>query len=183
MKKSAFFMFALCFLLLTACSAGEKNRESESEAYKLFLQNCYKNETENVSYFIKDLDGNGVDELITIQNSNIKITVYTFDGEVKELGNRIFYTGTTRLLRSDNEKYPGIIYFFVSGGADHYGYITIKNGGYSEEELWTDNYSAYPELTDERITKISENKELIAESKSVYEKDKDIECLPISAVS
>ena len=36
MKKSAFFMFVLCFLLLTARSAEEENRESE--AYKLFCK-------------------------------------------------------------------------------------------------------------------------------------------------
>ena len=39
-------------------------------------------------------------------------------------------------------EYPGIFYFTVGGGANHYGYMSIKNQKLSFEDLWEENYAS-----------------------------------------
>ncbi len=178
MKRLAIFMTAV--MLLTLCSCKNK-RETDNDSsdtdtqsgYTQFMEELGKDGTKNEGeeFCFKDLDGNGAEELIAM-NAGVEITV--FDSQLREIGNHNFSTGTLRLLSTDNPEYHGIIYFFADGGKDHYGYITVKDGALVLQELWTDNYSAYELAGGERITEISSDKQLIAESKKAYEQNKDI---------
>lgn len=107
----------------------------------------------------------------------MNITVYTIDDTVVEVGDHNLVTGTTRLLFSDNPSYPGIFSLFVSGGLEHYGYITIKDKNLIYEELWNEDYSGVSNelgLERERIEEISGNKQLIEESRKAYEENKNL---------
>ena len=160
----------LCLLTLSACNQINIDSNKEAKvAYSAFL----KEETDHEkSVCFKDLDNDGIDELLL--KKEMELTVYTFDGKVTEIGSRDFASGTTRFLSSDQPKYPGMFYCYVGGGKDHYGYMTIKNGSLSFEELWTENYANYPAGSPERITEISSDKKLIEASKTAYEKENDL---------
>ena len=170
MKRFLAVAVIFSLLILSACSQTNTDSEKEAKiAYSAFL----KEETDHEkSFCFKDLDQNGIDELLLQKET--KLTVYTFDGEVTEIGTQDFATATTRFLFSDQAEYPGMFYCYVGGGKDHYGYMTIKNGALSFEELWTENYAEYPAGSPERITALSSDKKLIEASKTAYEKENDL---------
>ncbi len=167
-----FLAVAVIFSLLTLSACSQVNIDSEKEAkiaYSAFL----KEETDHEkSFCFKDLDNDGIDELLL--KKEMELTVYTFDGKVKEIGSHDFASATTRFLSSDQAEYPGMFYCYVGGGKDHYGYMTIEDGALSFEELWTENYADYPVGSPERITEISTDKKLIEASKTAYEKENDL---------
>lgn len=173
MKKiiSLFTAIILFLTLFSGCNRQEeKNQEAKNE-YMSFLKKQYQ---DNDIYFtLKDIDGNGIDELITSKNGTLK--VYTFNDEVTEIGEWEFATGTLRLLSSNNSSYPGIIYFYVGWGENIYGYMTVKDNTLSLKKLWIDHYSTESIDSPNRITKISEDQRLIEESKISYNENKDIE--------
>jgi len=124
-----------------------------------------------VKFYYKDMDDDGVPELIVDQWPSI--TVYTFDGDtVVEVGEDRYSTGTMRFLYSNNPSYPGIFGFHLGGGLERYSYMTIKNKQLIYEELWNEDYSGWRE---NRIEELSDDKEIIRESKRVYEENNDIE--------
>jgi len=125
----------------------------------------------SLGFLNKDIDGDGVPELIVFQNGTV-MTVYTFDGTVKEVGVLQFVTGTERFFHSNNPSYPGIFEFHLGGGLERYGYITIKDNQLIHEELWNEDYSGWRE---NRIEELSDDKALIRESKIVYVENNDIE--------
>lgn len=68
-------------------------------------------------YTIKDLDTNGMPELI-IQKGT-ELTVYSYGQGIKLLDSYDFVTATTVLLVLDQPSYPGIFYFWAGGGVEH----------------------------------------------------------------
>ena len=100
--------------------------------------------------------------------------MYTYEKSVKLIGEQDFLTGTVRFFSSDNINYPGIFYYTVGGGVDHYGYMTIKDKKLSFENLWEENYATEPQDSINRIKELSLNKDLISESKKLYNKNADI---------
>ncbi len=145
--------------------------ESEiSTAYNQLMTNLYS-QTPDFYYAIKDIDGNGVKELII--KVNTAITVYTYEYGIKQLDSYDFVTGTARMFESENPKYPGIFAFTVGGGCDHYSYMTLNNGYLTKTELCEYWYSADEPYWND----ISDNKEMIAEAKSLYNENRDIEFL------
>ena len=123
-----------------------------------------------IGFYYKDMDGDGVPELIVDQWPSI--TVYTFGGTVTEIGEYRYSTGTARFLGSNNPSYPGIFYFNLGGGLEYYSYITIKDNQLIREDLWNEDYSGWRE---NRIEELSDDKALIRESKRVYDENNDIE--------
>lgn len=199
-------IFILSILQLTGCGT-EKNTyteatsmesesknayteatKMESESKNVEWQKCYitflkdvlknKDKEDVIEFAIRDLDNNGISEIIIAQNG-VDITVYTFDSndfKIYETGN-CNYGGTTRLFFSNDSSYPGIFYFHVGGGLEHHGYMTIKENSLIKEELWNYDYSGVSEEIGEKRDKtleISSDKQLIDESKEVYSQNQDL---------
>lgn len=144
--------------------------ENESQIISDYnnLMNSFYNQNPDFYYAVKDIDGNGVKELIIL--SNTTITVYTNENGVKQLDSYDFVTGTVRMFSSQNSKYPGIFYFTVGGGCDHYGYLTLNGDNIVTTPLCEYYYSAdEPYWVD-----INDDKEMIAEAKALYKENKDI---------
>jgi len=128
-------------------------------------------------YFVlKDLDNDGTSELVIMTNW-MNVAVYTYSDGLMKIGSRNFASGTTRLFFSDNPAYPGIFFFFVGGGLEHYGYISIKDNQFIYEDLWNEDYSGFFVERDgrNRIEELSNDKELIEESRIVYRENNDID--------
>ncbi len=138
------------------------------EIYKKFLSNIADNK--ELYYFVRDIDGNGVDDLIVHENTTI--TVYTLEDAVVKVGENDFATGTVRFLYSDNPHCPGIFYLTVGGGANHYGYLTTDGTKLLVEKLWDDHYGGLNDA--DRVEEFSSNTQLISESKLAYEENRDI---------
>ena len=134
-------------------------------------------ENREVYYLLRDMDGDGVQELLLKEDT--KLSVYTLTESVTLVGEQEFATGTLRLLYSDKTDYPGIFTFTVGGGANHYGYMTLKDGKISQEKLWDDFFS----LADNdpgRVKTYSKDEAIIAESKTLYAKNKDLQFLGLT---
>ncbi len=148
----------------------EISNENESQILSDYnnLMNNFYNQNPDFYYAVKDIDGNSVKELIIL--SNTTITVYTHEQDVKQLDSYDFVTGTVRMFSSDDKKYPGIFYFTVGGGCDHYSYLTLSGDNIVTTKLCEYYYSAdEPYWVD-----ISDDKEMIAEAKALYNANKDI---------
>ena len=160
----------------------EKNNEIWRDKYADFLMERQNDSKEPQSFFVKDINNNGVPELIITVHGTC-LQVYSFDtGELVKIGEKEFYTGTIRYLISEDEQYPGIFCFFVSGGLEHYYYLEI-NDDLKIEELWNYDYSGASKALGEKrkkVKNISDDKLLIKESKKVVKNDKDIPFLNIS---
>ena len=164
--------------MLTSCIQPEGTLSDNSFSnhkkitpYENFL-NDLKNKQDDSYYYIKDIDGNNIDDLLVLENT--KLSVYTYENSIKLIGEQDFLTGTVRFFSSDNINYPGIFYYTVSGGVDHYGYMTIKDKKLSFENLWEENYATEPQDSINRIKELSSNKDLISESKALFDKNLDI---------
>ncbi len=179
MKKiTILFMSLYLIFMLTACRQSEGTFSDNSlsnhkkiTSYEKFL-NELKNKQDDLYYYIKDIDGNNIDDLLVLENT--KLSVYTYENSIKLIGEQDFLTGTVRFFSSDNINYPGIFYYTVGGGVDHYGYMTIKDKKLSFENLWEENYATEPQDSINRIKELSSNKDLISESKTLFDKNLDI---------
>ena len=165
--------------------------QNSDVAYKAFLKDLYDTSSEkeraDTSYYIRDLDNNGVDELIikTPGEYGISIAIYRFQNHVTKIDSFDTITGTSRFFLSDNPVYPGIFTFHVGGGLERYNYITLKDNALSFEKLWDDDFSGITQLLQEDRPKIVEyitDKQMIAESKKLYQENKDIVFLPLESV-
>lgn len=126
-------------------------------------------------YSVRDLDANGIPELIIKKGT--ELTIYSYMQGVKLIDSYDFLTGTTVLLVSDHPSYPGILYFCVGGGLEHYGYLSFVEQWIHTEELWNEDFTG---ITEElgydrgRILEISKDPVLIEESKQAYQEKKEL---------
>jgi len=178
MKKITILFTSLCLIFtLTACKQSDITPSDNTSnpqniySYENFL-NDLKNKQDDLYYYIKDIDGNNIDDLLVLENT--KLSVYTYEKSVELIGEQDFLTGTVRFFGSDNINYPGVFYYTVSGGVDHYGYMTIKDKKLSFENLWEENYATEPQDSVKHIKELSSNKALISESKTLFDKNLDI---------
>jgi len=176
--KKITVLFLLLIFMLTACKQSDRIPSDNSipnskniSSYENLLNDLKNNQTD-LYYYIKDIDGNNIDDLLVRENT--KLSVYTYDNSIELIGEQDFLTGTIRFFSSDNINYPGIFYYTVGGGVDHYGYMTIKDKKLSFENLWEENYATEPQGSINRIKELSCNKDLISESKKLYNKNADI---------
>ena len=163
--------------------ASEKTTDAES-AYTAFLKDFYQqNPSQNTNlYGMRDLDGDGVPELVLLL-AGTEVKVYAFNGTVTEIGGHDFMTGTLRLLYTDHPSYPGILYFTAGGGAEHYGYITVRDHVLVNEKLWD---KTLPDSEDQRaggIVEYASDKDLIEESKTAYQENRDMEFIPLESLA
>ena len=179
MKKITILFISLCLIfMLTACRQSEGTFSDNSfsnhkkiTSYENFL-NELKNKQDDLYYYIKDIDGNNIDDLLVLENT--KLSVYTYENSIELIGEQDFLTGTVRFFSSDNINYPGIFYFTVGGGINHYGYMTIKDKNLSFENLWEENFATESQNSVNYIKELSSNKDLIYESKALFDKNLDI---------
>lgn len=143
----------------------------EGRAYTEYV----KNFPDASGYTVKDLDNDGISELII--KKALTLTVYGYNGEIFEIGSNDFATGSLRLLYS--KKYPGIISFTVGGGANHYRYVTVRDGELVIEDIWNDYYAYDGVVITVNTEEFTDDKTLIKESKLAYENYQDISFLPI----
>lgn len=123
-------------------------------------------------YFYKDIDGNGITELC-ITREGCEFTIYTFvSNNLILVGTTDYCTGTLRIFSSDNPNYPGIFAFTCGNSAEHYWYLTIKEGELNNEYIWQDCYLDTPNEREE--ISFTLDKEIIKESKNLYNRNKDI---------
>ena len=154
--------------------------------YRAFLRELYKNEHSDdiLEFSYRDLNDNEVPELI-VRRGGVDITVYSYGNTLTEIGNYDFKTGTTKLFFSKNPLYPGMFCFFVGGGLEHYGYVTIKDNELIVEELWNEDYSGISSelgIIRNRIEELSTDKQLIEESRIAYVNNNEIEWTPLEVV-
>lgn len=142
------------------------------------LMNDFYNNTPDFYYAYKDVNGDGTYELLIMENTTLFI--YTYNGGVKQLDNYDFVTGTFRLFASENQEYPGIFVFTVGGGCDHYNYLAL----YDEGNIGITKLCEYYYSADEPYwNNISNDKEMIAEAKALYNENKDIKFLKFEPTS
>lgn len=149
-------------------------------AYQNLLDELYGQKRSGRYYTVKDLDANGVPELIIKKGT--ELTVYSYEQGIKRFGSYDFLTGTTVLLVSDQPSYPGIFYFWVGGGLEHYGYLSLVGQQIHTEELWNEDFSGITkELGEDRgtILEISKDADLIRESKRAYQRKSELPCKKI----
>ncbi len=195
MKKNIilFWTIGLFVILMCGCNMTQKeesNKENKGliewrNAYTIFLEDLSKsNPNQTYECVIKDLDSDCIPELII--KEQLKLVVYGFDKKVEKVGNYDFSTGTTRFFDSENKNYPGIFYFYVSAGLNHYGYINIQDKELNVQELWNEDYSGISKemgIDREVIEKISDDDKLIEESKDLYNNNFDLEFTDISNIN
>ena len=192
MKKK--MRIVLLMLLAIPMLFGCQNKQSQSsdttsadanvqEAYRIFLLELYEQDpTKNTNTFlIRDLDGNGVEELI-YRHQALEVTFYTYDNGIKKIDYHDFQTGTTRLFVSDNPAYPGFFEFHIGGGLEYYNYITIEKAALNFKKLWDDDFSDSYEGRD-KIVEYTTDKQMIAESKKLYQENKDVEFIPLESIA
>lgn len=160
----------------------EENVETWQDKYADVLEEKQNDSTEPQSFFVKDINNNGVPELIICAHGTC-LQIYSFDtGELINIGEHEFYTGTIRYLLSEDEQYPGIFCYFVGGGLEHYYYLEF-NDNLEIKELWNKDFTDISKSLGKKrkkIENISEDKLLIKESKKVVKKNNDISFLKIS---
>ena len=167
MKRRILYLFPVICLIFLLAGCGEK---SVTESYTEYLKN-FADSSSEVYYLIRDIDNDGTPDLILPDNTSLKI--YTYTDSVKEVGSYDFITGTVQYLYSDNKDFPGIFYTTTGGGYNHYGYITVKDGKVTTEDLWKEDFSGISGKKN-KIEDLSENKALVDESKSVSQKEQKI---------
>jgi len=179
MKKLLVYFSVLAIFLISGCGKTESTLKEEGKVdYTTFLSGLYDNKSssEELYFSIRDLDNNGIPELV-IERNGVNITVYTYNDTVVEVGNHDFASGTTRLFFTDNPSYPGIFFYFAGGGLDHYGYLTIKDNKLMYKELWNEDYSGISKelgISREKIEEFSADKQIINESRKVYKENNDL---------
>lgn len=150
------------------------SQEEWKSAYEAQLDELYKQKDAKY-YAVRDLDANGVPELI-IQKYP-KIIIYTYEQEMQQIYEGDFVSGTCMFLVSDHASCPGIFHFWVGGGMEHYGYLSMTDSTVHDEELWNEDYSGISKKLGEdreRILEISGDAVLIQESKKAYEERKEL---------
>ena len=142
----------------------ESEPEAWQEAYTTFLKDfSAKSNYDNHEFSLRDLDNNGIPELIIIQTHPAEelLTVYSYDRNVREIGDysnvKIAMAG---LRISNNPMFPGLFTVWWGGGVEHYGYLTVKEGVLTYEDVWRNDHTLETPFQEE----ISNNKQLIKES-------------------
>lgn len=126
-------------------------------------------------YYPKNPETVKVDLSLKLVLDNTKLYVYTYEKSAKLMGEKDFLTGTVRFFVSDNAEYSGVFYFTVGGGANHYGYMSIKNQKLSFKDLWEENYASEATGNTGNIKALTTDNGLIEESKRLYKNNSDID--------
>lgn len=134
------------------------------EAYTDFLD---KIEKEDTTFSLKDLDKDGTPELLVIGTyKNIGVlTAYAYNNSVVKLGDyHDAKIGVAALRVSEKAEFPGLFTMTWGGGIENYGYLSVRDGKLTFENLWvTDRTGSSPVNVE-----VSANKELVKESMDAF---------------
>lgn len=156
------------------------------EAYKSLLDHLYrkKRSAKNkyfLNFLLRDLDGDSIPELIIKKNTKFIFYAYV-DKSVVEIGKTDEFGGTGHYFYSNSPSYPGIFYFYVGGGYEHYGYIHVENNHMIDQELWNEDFTGISKVLGkdrERIEEISSDKQIIEESKIVSAEKQELDFIKV----
>lgn len=160
---------------------GEQSIGKWNDAYIDFLMKMQNDSSEPQAFLVKDVNNNGVPELILCTHGTC-LQVYAFEeGKLIEGGRHEFSTGTIRYFISEKEQYPGIFCYYVGGGFEHYCYLSFDEE-LKIEKLWNKDFTGISEKLEGRkkIENLSDDKSLIEESKKVVEDGNEISFLKIT---
>lgn len=172
LTASVISMLAGCNKSNSKANSSQSNISPNTSMYNGILDDLKSNLSDSY-YFIKDIDGDNSPDLLVLNNT--KLSVYSYEKSARLIGEQDFLTGTVRFFSSDSSEYPGIFYFTVGGGANHYGYMSIKNQKLFFEDLWEENYASESTDNTENIKALSTDKKLIEESKRLYKNNSDMD--------
>ena len=158
----------------------EREANELEEAYKSFLDNLYRKKNSSkgnyfLSFLLRDMDSDSIPDLIIKKNT--KFIIYTYTDKVVKVGKTGEFGGTGRYFYSNKSLYPGIFCFWVGGGYEHYGYIYIENNHVIFQELWNEDFTGISKILGknrEKIEEISSDKQIIDESKIVYDENQEL---------
>ena len=150
-------------------------KDGWKDAYAAVIRNIPSPTDDDVIcvFACRDLDGNGVPELLLIQHNdagfNAIMWVYSYDdGNVSKIGDysnpKESFLGGFRF--SDNPMFPGLFDCWWGGGVEYYGYFTIKDRKLESEYLWCDDHSEMSGTLSKK--EFSNNRQLIDESINIY---------------
>ncbi|MCL2053795.1 MAG: hypothetical protein FWG90_05050 [Oscillospiraceae bacterium] len=146
--------------------------ETWLEVYAAHIRNSVYEENFTSYFSLRDLDNDGVPELIIHQVSELYalLTIYSYDGNVHKIGD---YSdpkaGVAGLRISNNTLYSGLFTMWWGGGVEHYGYLTVEEKKLLYKYLWYDNHNA----ESPHLKEISDDKQLISESIEAFALDYD----------
>lgn len=181
MKKNRVFIFWGTLVILLICilnkktyENGESIKQTENtymKAYEAYLRSFPElNDYKYSSVALRDLDKNGVSELIIVQVDEVDgiLKVYSYDNSVYKIGE---YSdskiGISAIRISENPKFPGLFNQWWGGGVEHYGYLEVREKRLIYEDLW------YIERTEPSPyqSNVSNNEALIRESMNIFSDD------------
>lgn len=180
MKKRLFIFLGILVTLLICILNKEIQENGRSVnktgntymgAYEAYLKSYPEfNDYKYSSVALRDLDKNGVPELIVVQVNEVDgiLKVYSYDSSVYKIGE---YSdpkiGISAICISENPKFPGLFNQWWGGGVEHYGYLEVREKRLIYEDLW------YIDRTGESPyqSEVSNNEELISESMNIFSDD------------
>lgn len=156
------FILLLCLIFISGCQEENANEEELTpldevkeisiapwiNAYERELESfvaTHGNATENIAYYIADIDKNGIPELIIRVGNDETSTiadVYTYDDSLKNIGN---FSMNNSLLFASNNKY--IIRQAIINNHEYIYNISIEDGEISENLEEDTDYSGQEEFT------------------------------------
>jgi hypothetical protein len=145
------------------------NTESYKTWQEAYTDSLDKIEKEDTTFSLKDLDKDGTPELILIKTDGIVskgvLTAYTFRNSVVKLGDyHDAKIGVAALRVSEKAEFPGLFTMTWGGGIENYGYLSVRDGKLTFENLWvTDRTGSSPVNVE-----VSANKELVKESMDAF---------------
>lgn len=181
MKKNRVFIFWGTLVILLICilnkktyENGESIKQTENtymKAYEAYLRSFPElNDYKYSSVALRDLDKNGVSELIIVQVDEVDgiLKVYSYDNSVYKIGE---YSdskiGISAIRVSENPKFPGLFNQWWGGGVEHYGYLEVREKRLIYEDLWyIDRTEPSPYQSN-----VSNNEALIRESMNIFSDD------------
>lgn len=184
MKKIRLLIFGGTLVILLTCILNKKTFENgESieqtvntymKAYESYLRSFPElHDYEYSGVALRDLDKNGVPELIIVQVDEADgiLKVYSYDNRVYKIGE---YSdpkiGISGIRISENPEFPGLFNQWWGGGVEHYGYLEVREKQLIYEELWyMDRTGAAPYQN-----QVSNKQALIHESMNLFSDDDDM---------
>lgn len=175
MKKRVAVLMVLLSVIMTmfAFPVAAVEQSAWSEAYREFvLDEGFRSSDENyydaydyayVQFAMFDLSRDGVPELISCSGTGKEKHIYMYDnGRIRHLGNLIYERPCRYLLDSG---YTGLFNFGGDTGMYSCDYITMENGAYREEPV----YSVFYRLNEAERNQTTSDKELCDTAVSVCE--------------
>ncbi len=177
MKKIRLLIFGGTLVILLICILNKKFENGESieqteNTYMKAYETCLRNFPELHDYeysgvVLRDLDKNGVPELIIVQVDEADgiLKVYSYDNRVYKIGE---YSdpkvGISAIRISENPEFPGLFNQWWGGGVEHYGYLEVREKRLIYEDLWyMDRTGAAPYQS-----QVSNKEALIRESMNLF---------------